>query len=156
MSFTMTGSVTGGAQTGFTSPTYTLTADNAQDVRSKQSYVSAVGGTQAGVVVHTVNAPATVTVRRPSVLKTLSQGVLNGVTGQYSRVPFNEYLVLTRKASQVATNQWFTNEARTTVRIAAGSETFDAPNGKALLSLHIGFLNTNSAGFGDTIQQGTT
>jgi hypothetical protein len=152
---TMTGAITGTAQTGFTSPTYTLTADNAQDVRSKQSYVSAVGGTQVGVTSHSVSAPFTVTVRRPSILKTIASAALNGITGQYSRVPYNEYVVLTRKAAQVASNQWFVNEKRSTIRIAAGSETYDAANVKALLSCSIGFENTNSAGLGDTTAQGT-
>lgn len=156
MAFTMTGVITGGAQTGFTTPSYTLVADNATDVRSKQSYVSALGGTQAGVVVHSVNSPFTVTVRRPSILKTIASALLNGVTGQYSRVPFNEYVVLVRKAAQVATNQWYVNEFRTTMRIAAGSETFDAANVRAGASLSIGFLNTNSAGSGDTLVTGTT
>lgn len=152
MSFTITGAITGGAQTGFTSPTYTLTADNATDVRSKQSAVTAIGGTQTGVTVHSVNSPFTVTVRRQSVLRTLSQAFLNGVTGQYSKVPFNEYTILVRKSAQVALNQWFTNEFRLTCRVAAGSETYDAPNVKAGASLAVGFLNTNSAGLGDTLQ----
>lgn len=147
----MTGAITGGAQTGFTSPTYTLTADNATDVRSKQSAVTALGGTQTGVTVHSVNSPFTVTVRRPSVLRTLSQAFLNGITGQYSKVPFNEYIVLVRKSAQVALNQWYTNEYRLSCRIAAGSETYDIPNIKAGTSLAVGFLNTNSAGLGDTL-----
>lgn len=151
MSFTMTGAITGGAQTGFTSPTYTLTADNATDVRSKQSAVTAVGGTQVGVTLHSVNSPFTVTVRRPSILKTLSTAFLNGVTGQFSKVPFNEYTVLIRKSAQIALNQWYTNEFRLVCRVAAGSETYDAPNIKAGVSLAVGFMNTNSAGLGDTL-----
>lgn len=151
MSFTMTGAITGGAQTGFTTPSYTLTADNAVDVRSKQSVVTALGGTQAGVVVHSVNAPFTVTVRRPSIIKTIVSAFLNGVTGQYSKIPYNEYTVLVRKAAQVAANQWWVNEFRTTCRIAAGSETYDAANVRAGASLSVGFNNTNSAGLGDTL-----
>lgn len=150
MSSTMTGAVTGGAQTGFTSPTYTLTADNAVDVRSKQSVVTAVGGTQSGVVAHSVNAPFTVTVRRPSVIKTIASALLNGISGVYSKVPFNEYTILTRKAAQVASGQWYTNEVRTTLKVFAGSETYDANNVRAGISCHVGFLSTNSAGIGDT------
>jgi len=153
--FTMTGAITGGAITGFTTPGYTLTADNAQDVRSKQSIVSALTGTQTGVSAHSVNAPFTVTVRRPLILKTIVNAMLNGVTGQYSKVPFNEYVILVRKAAQVALNQWQTNEFRLTARIAAGSETYDKPNIGGGVSFLVGFLNANSDGFNNTTQQGT-
>jgi len=151
MTIAITGTITGTAETGFTTPTYTAVADNATDLRSKQSVVTSVGGTQTGVVAHSVNAPFTVTVRRPSILKTLSQAFLNGVTGQYSRVPFNEYVILVRKAAQVALNQWYVNEFRTTYKIAAGSETYDMPNVRAGASCHGGVINGQSAGIGDTL-----
>lgn len=154
MSFTMTGAVTGGAQTGFTSPTYTLSADNATDVRSKQSAITAIGGTQAGVVVHSVNAPFTVTVRRPSILKTLIMGTLNGLTGMYSKVPFNLHVILSRKAAQVAANQWVTNEYRTESKVFAGTETYDAANVRAGVSFHAGFGFSNSSGWADSLING--
>lgn len=154
MAFTVTGAVSGTPQTGFTTPGYTIVTDNAPDIRSKQSAVSALTGTQAGVNVHSVNAPFTVTVRRPSLLKTIAASVLNGVTGQYTKVPSNEYLVLSRKACQVALNQWFINEMRTSVKIYAGTETYDSPNVRALASFHIGYLNGNSSGLGDTLVTG--
>lgn len=154
MSFILSGAVTGGAQTGFTSPSYTVTADNAPDNRSKQYAVTALGGTQVGVSAHSVNAPFTVTFKRPSILKTVTLAFLNGVTGQYSRVPSNEYSMIVRKAAQVALNQWFINEFRISMKIAAGTETYDAPNVKAGLSMAIGSANTNSAGIGDTLTTG--
>jgi len=149
--FGMTTAVTGAAQTGFTTPGYTLTADNAVDVRSKQSAVTALTGTQAGVVAHSVNAPFTISVRRPSILKTLAKAVLNGLTGQYSKVPYNEYVILTRKAAQINASQWFVNEYRTSIKIAAGSETYDLANIKGGVSAHVGFLNGNSSGITDTL-----
>lgn len=154
MSFSLSGAITGGAQTGFTSPTYTVTADNAPDNRSKQYAITALGGTQTGVVAHSVNAPFTQTVRRPSVLKTLVMAVLNGVTGQYSRIPFNDYVIITRKAAQVAAGQWVTNEYRTTLHVAAGTETYDASNVRAGVSMHIGGTSANSAGLGDLVTTG--
>lgn len=150
--FNMTAAIVGGAQSGFTTPGYTVTTDLATDVRSKQVVVTAVTGTQAGVTAHSVNSPFTITVRRPSLIKLLSSAVLNGVTGQFSRVPFNEYTVLTRKGCQVALGQWYVNEMRTTGRIAAGSDTFDGPNVLGLASAHLGFLAGNSAGFGQTLK----
>jgi len=154
MSYLLSGAITGGPQTGFTSPTYTVTADNAPDLRSKQWAITAIGGTQAGVVAHSVNAPFTQTVRRPPILKTILTAFLNGVTGQYSRVPYNDYLVITRKAAQVALNQWFINEFRTIFHIAAGTETYDAANVRAGVSMHLGGTYTNSAGMGDTVTTG--
>lgn len=152
--FNITGAITGGNQTNFTTPGYTLSADIPLDNRSKQSIVSALTGTQVGVVAHSVNAPFTVTVRRPSVFKTIAQAMVNGLTLQYSKVPFNEYLLLTRKAAQVAAGQWFTNEWRTSAKIYAGTETYDAANVRAGASCHIGVVNTNSVGFGETVLNG--
>lgn len=154
MTFVLTGAITGGAQTGFTSPTYTVTADNAPDNRSKQLAVTALGGTQTGVVSHSVNAPFTVTFKRPSILKTLATAFLNGVTGQYSRIPFNEYVMICRKAAQVASGQWVINEFRFVARVAAGTETYDAPNVRAGVSMSVGAINANSAGLGDTYTTG--
>lgn len=152
--FTLTGAITGSAQTGFTTPGYTLTADLPLDNRSKQSIVSALSGTQTGVVVHSNGTPFTVTARRPSIVKVITSAFLNGITGQYSKVPSNEYTLLTRKAAQVALNQWYTNEWRTIAKIYAGSETYDPANVRAGGSCHIGVVNTNSAGFGDTVVNG--
>lgn len=148
------GVITGAPQTGFTTPTYTLATDNAPDIRSKQWYVQTIGGTQAGVVAHSINAPFTITVRRPSLFKTIASAFLNGVTGQYSKVPFNENVILARKGAQVATNQWWTNEMRITTKIFAGTESFDSANLKALVSLAFGFCWANSSGHTDTCVTG--
>jgi hypothetical protein len=152
--FGLTGSFAGAAIAAFTTPTYTMTADQGLDARSKQSYISTIGGTQAGVTAHTLNAPFTVTVRRPAVIKTLSMAFLNGVTGQYSRVPYNDWLVLWRKGAQVAANQWHTNEVRTLIHIAAGSETFDVANVRGLLSAAGGYISANAQGASDSVQTG--
>jgi len=150
----MTGAVTGSAQTGFTSPTYTLSADSPIDNRSLQSAVLAIGGTQAGVAVHSVDAPFTVSVRRPSRLKTKLMATLNSITGRYSKIPANEYSILVRKAAQIDDGQWVTNEYRITSKVFAGTETYDAPNVKAGISCAIGFASQNSAGMGDTVSTG--
>jgi len=154
MSVTITGSITGGAQTGFTSPTYTAAADQAVDLRSKQAVITAIGGTQTGVVVHSINAPFTITARRENVFKTLAKAFLNGVTGQYSRVPYNNFVLLVRKSAQVASGQWFVNDYRLTAHIAAGSETYDAPNVRAGLSCLVGICWGQSSGIGDTLNNG--
>lgn len=150
MTFVLSGAITGGAQTGFTSPTYTVTADTPPDNTSKQWIVSSLGGTQTGVNAHTINNPFTLRVKRSALLKTLGQALLNGITGQYSRVPFNPWDILTRKGAALSSaGQVAVNTMRTTIQVAAGSETYSGAEVRALCSFHIGALNTNSAGLGD-------
>jgi hypothetical protein len=69
-------------------------------------------------------------------------------------VPYNDYVTICRKAAQIALNQWVINEIRTVHHIAAGSETFDAPNVRALVSMDVGAKNANSAGLGDSVTTG--
>lgn len=155
MTINVTSPVTGAAQTGFTTPTYTLVTDVAPDNNGKQQAVSALGGTQAGVVVSSVSLPFTLTVTRPKALKTL--GTPNPVTGVISSVPRNTYTILTRKGVQVVsagTSPPVTMMVKTTVEVPAGSDTVDPANVRAALSLHLGALAQVSAGIGDTAVSG--
>lgn len=95
MSFAITSPITGAAQTGFTSPTYTVVSDMAPTPQGKQVAVSALGGTQAGVTTHTVSSPFTLNFVRPPVYKTL--GKPNPTTGLIKDVPRNTYKFIGRK-----------------------------------------------------------
>lgn len=149
MSFNPTSPVTGGAQTGFTSPTYTLTADTAPAPNGKQYAVTAIGGTQAGVDTHSVARPFTLTMFRPASPKTLGQP--NPVTGRVSNVPNNVYTVITRKGVLPLAGQASVNLViETRIAVPAGSDIADAANIKAALSLHYGAVWQQSAGIGDT------
>lgn len=153
MTVNVTSPVTGGAQTGLTSPTYTLTADVAPDSNGRQYAVTALGGTQTGVATHSVAAPFTLTVWRPKVLRTLAQPNIN--TGVIANVPNNTYKVVVRKgvvplagqANRVA-------NMSATIDVPAGSDTADAEDIRAGISLLIGALNQVSAGLGDTAVSG--
>lgn len=150
MSFTLTSPITGGAQTGFASPTYTLATDTAPTNTGKQYAVSAIGGTQAGVdSTSSPSRPFTVTLSRPAVLRSVP-GV-NAVTGLLGNVPTNVYKILVRKGVTVVTGQT-PRVALATVEISvpAGSDSTDAANVRAMLSLLIGSLNSISASIGDT------
>ena len=68
-----TSPVTGAAQTGLTTPTYTFVADVAPDANGKQVAVTALGGTQVGVTPHSVASPFTGTFVRPKSFKALGQ-----------------------------------------------------------------------------------
>lgn len=154
MAFSPTSPVTGGAQTGFTSPTYTLAADQAPDVNGKQYVVTALGGTQTGVTAHSTSSPFTVTGWRPKTTKSL--GVPNPTTGIIPSIPNNTYKVMVRKGSTPAVGQ----QVRPMVfscefPIPAGTDTNDAANVRAGLSLLIGTLTQISASWGDSLVTGT-
>lgn len=149
MSFTPTSPVTGLAQSGLTTPTYTIVPDVAPDPSGKQFAVTALGGTQVGVTTHSVSSPFTHTMFRPKVLKGLS--VVNPVTGQLRNVPRNTYKVITRKGVTPSVNQAATPLiVSTTIDVPAGSDLYDAANVRAALSAHFGLLSQVSSGIGDT------
>lgn len=153
MTITVTSPITGTAQTGLTSPTYTLTADIAPSINGKQNAVTALGGTQTGVTVHSVAAPFTVSAFRPQNLKGL--GKANPVTGLIANVPKNQYKVITRKGVlPLAGQPYQTMLITTTVDVPAGSDLADPANIRAALSAHIGALSQQSAGIGDSAVSG--
>jgi hypothetical protein len=154
MSFTLTSPVTGGAQTGFTTPTYTIAADTAPTSAGKQYAVTAIGGTQAGVdTASSPSKPFTITLSRPQVLKSLS--VVDPVTGVLRSVPRNSYKIIARKGvTPLAGQSPVVLNATLTIDVPAGADLADAANIRAAMSLIIGSLNSISASIGDTLITG--
>lgn len=151
--FNPTTPVTGTAQTGLTSPTYTLTDDVAPDSNGKQRAITALGGTQVGVTTHSVASPFTSTFVRPRAFKALGQP--NPVTGRVANVPRNTYRLITRKGVLPLAGQPCQNLMITTIiEVPAGSDLADPANVRAALSAHIGILSQQSAGIGDTVVTG--
>jgi hypothetical protein len=146
--------VTGAAETGLTSPTYTHVADTPPNAWSKQYAVTAIGGTQAGVdTASSVAKPFTLTASRPQSLKTLA--VVDPVTGQLRSVPMNDYNIITRKGVVPLSGQApKTMIIRSTFSVPAGADAADAPNIRAAASFHIGALWATSSGIGDTLVNG--
>lgn len=150
---TMPASVTGAAQTGFTTPGYTLTVDTPPDVNAKQSAITALTGTQVGVDVHSVSRPFTLSVFRPKTMAVL--GKPNPVTGLVASVPNNAYKVVTRKGVTPLSGQPSrTMLIRSEIDVPAGADTADSANIRAAISAHIGLLTAISAGLGDTTING--
>ncbi len=148
--FNLTSPVTGGAATGFTSPTYTLTADNNPSSNGKQWLITAIGGTQTGVNVHTAGDVFTVSVFKPLAYKVAAFVS----TTVFRKPPRNTYKVIVRKGVTVNSN--FPKDMAmisVNVDVPAGSETADAANLRAMVSLLVGSLSQQSAGLGDTIIQ---
>jgi hypothetical protein len=144
--------ITGGAQTGFTTPGYNVTLDSAADVNGKQWAISGLTGTQTGVTSHSPSSPFTWTYWKPKVMKLLPAV---GVNGQYSNVPSNKSTVVVRKGVLIAANQPpRIAQCRIEFEIPAGAESYDSANVKALISAAVGALNQQSAGIGDTITSG--
>lgn len=152
MTMNVSSPVTGGAQTGLTSPTYTLIQDSNPSASSKRWVVSAIGGTQSGVTLHSASAQFALEVEKPAAVKQIGSPAANGVI---ANVPSNKYKVVTLKSVVPAIGQLPRGMVvRTEISVPAGSETYDAPNVKAALSLHIGAIAQLSAGIGDTVLSG--
>lgn len=153
MSFSLSSPVTGGAQTGFTSPTYTLAADTPPDINAKQYVVTALGGTQTGASVHSVASPFTIAMFRPKQFKSL--GVPNPSTGVISRVPKNQYKVVVRKGMVPLLGQSPETAIITlTMDLPAGADLASPGEIRAALSAAFGSLSQASAGIGDTTING--
>lgn len=152
MTIAFTSPVTGSAQTGLTSPTYTNVAMSAPDVNAKQIAVTALGGTQTGVDSHSVARPFTVAFWWPKILRVLPS--LNS-SGQLPSVPMNVYKVITRKGvTPLAGQPSKTMIITSTIEVPAGSDLADPANVRAALSCHIGAFTQQSAGIGDTSVSG--
>jgi len=114
----------------------------------KQVAVTALGGTQAGVTVHSVASPFTINITRPANLKVLPNP--NPVTGIVASVPTNTYKTITRKGVlPLAGQPYKVMTITTTMDVPAGADLADFPNVKAAISAHIGALTQQSAGLGD-------
>lgn len=153
MAVSLSSPVTGGAQTGFSSPTYTVTSDTALDSFSRQYAVTALGGTQTGVTANSVSSPFTFTIRRPPTFKQV--GVANPATGVIYPSGKNVWKLIIRKGCTPAANQnsivgmWHSE-----LGIPAGADTYDAANVRALVSFGVGCFNQVSAGLGDSLTDG--
>lgn len=147
MSVTLSSPVTGAAQSGLTSPTYTTVDDTAPSANMRQYAVTALGGTQTGVTTHSTNSPFTVSFVRPVTYKAL--GAVNSSTGLLRSVPKNTHKVITRKGMTVLSGQpVVTGLVSTNIDVPAGVDLADPSNLKAMLSLHIGVLEQLSSSLG--------
>lgn len=153
MTFSLTTPVTGLAQTGLTTPTYTIAADTPPDATAKQYAVTALGGTQTGVTASSVSSPFTTSMFRPKNYQYL--GKPNPTTGLIARVPRNVYKVITRKGVTPLAGQPIAPMLITTViEVPAGADLADNLSVRAALSMHFGSLSQATAGIGDTVVQG--
>jgi hypothetical protein len=153
MSITLSSPVTGGAQTGFTSPTYTIVQDTAVDSNAKRWIVTALGGVQTGVRAHSVSDEFSVTVVKPKIMKVIQ--AFSSLLPQSFKPVYNRYWLIVKKGGLPAAGLVSVPQiVRIPIDITAGVDSYDAPNMRALISLTVGVLNSISAGLGDTLQNG--
>lgn len=153
MAFSPPSPTTGGAQTGLTTPTYTLTSDVAPDATGRQYAVTALGGTQTGVTTHSASSPFTVTMFRPKSFKAV--GVPDPSTGVVYQVGKNSWKIIVRKGVTPAANQSARPMLITAqIDVPAGADAYDAANVRAALSLFVGILSGDSSDIGDSIISG--
>lgn len=145
-------SITGGAQTGFTSPTYTNVSDTPPVSHAKQITVTALAGTQGTATANTVSKPFTATFYKPAVLQKLPAP--NPVSGLRGSIPNNQYKLVVRKGGDAASGVPVVAVCRLTIDIPAGMDTQAPDDVKAMLSFLVGLLNEESADLGDTALTG--
>jgi len=146
--------ITGGAQTGLTSPTYTIVADTPPPgTKGKQYAVSALGGTQSGVEANAIGRPFTVTYSGPVTPK--GPPVTSVTTGQPIAVPRNTHKLIVRKGVEVVTGYFVPMNITIQIDVPAGAEIKDPESIRAGLSAAVGALGQISSGLGDTLVTGT-
>jgi hypothetical protein len=128
-------------------------ADTPPDINAKQYVVSALGGTQTGVTVHSVNSPFTLTMFRPKQYKQL--GVPNPSTGVIARIPRNSFKIICRKGMLPLAGQAVDTAIYTlTIDNPAGTDLASPQEIRAALSALFGLASQQSAGIGDTLVSG--
>lgn len=150
MAISLNTPVTGGAQTGFTSPTYTIAVDSNPDYNGKQWVVTALGGTQTGVTTHSASSPFSIAFFKPKTLRVLPKVDING--GYSAGIPLNVYSFFIRKGAVPAANQvpalaW----TKVQMAVPAGADVYSPAEMRAMASILVGTLNQLSAGIGDTL-----
>lgn len=153
MSTAISSPVTGGAQTGLTTPTYTISNDTPPPgTRGRQYAVTALGGTQTGVEVNRIGQPFTVTYLAPSSPK--GPPSVSVSTGAPTSVPRNTHKLIVRKGVEVVTGYYANAIFSLNMDIPAGSELKDPESLRAALSLMAGALSQISSGLGDSLIDG--
>lgn len=153
MAVSLSSPITGAAQTGLVSPTYTITADSAP-ANCKQWTVTALGGTQTGVTPHSISAPFTIGYWRPLVYKII-QWVQNAFGVTPKSIPRNVHKFIVRKSVSLSATVSSVMMITVEVSVPASAETYDPANCRAAMSAAIGALNQQAAGWGDTLVSGS-
>lgn len=149
MTWSPDSSTTGGAITGYTSPTFTLVDDTPPVVNAKQKTVTALGGTQGTATANTASSPFTATFYKPSVVKQLPAA--NPLTGLRGAIPTNQYRLVIRKGGEVAAGVPATAVMRLSFDVPAGMDSYDSDELKSLVSFTVGLLTEECNDLAETL-----
>lgn len=152
MTWSPDSSTTGGAQTAFVNPTFTLVDDTAPVVNAKQKTCTALGGTQGTATANSASSPFTATFYKPAATKQLPAA--NPVTGLRGQIPTNQYKLIVRKGGYAAAGVPVTLIGRLTIDVPAGMDSYNPDEVRAFASFLVGLLSEESADFGDTLVTG--
>lgn len=155
MSFTLTSPVTGTAMTGYlTSPTFTVVLDSIPGGGlTKQYAVTATGGTQTDVSVHSTSSPFAISITRPAAFKGL--GAVNPTTGALNSVPRNVWkLICVKGATPLAGQPPVNCVIRTEITVPAGVDVADPNEIAAMCSFYSGTLVQLGKEVVDTLRYG--
>lgn len=135
----LTGTITGAAVTGLTSPTMTLVADSAPAPNGKQGVVTTLGGTQTGATVHSTASPYFVAAFKPQQLKRL--GAIDPSTGQLRQFPKNTFShVFGKGCLPLAGQPVQTTIIRVQIDVPAGADLADVVQLRTLVSFMGGYF----------------
>ncbi len=155
MGFSPSTPVTGATVTGsLTSPTYTIALDVAPTQLGRRYVVTALGGTQTGVLVHSNSAPFDVTFTKPAQIAALQ--AVNPLSGGLTRVPYNKFGMVVRKGLIPLANQaYVVGYKKVEYLIPAGVDLADPISLAALVSFGEGVSFSVGTGLVDAFKTGT-
>lgn len=113
-----------------TNATFTSVTASASDSISEVHIVSVLGGTQTGVLLHSVDSPFKFIARLPATIKKLSGLLTNGL---YSSVPKNTYKLFVQKAVKVTSVQSSVANLTITIDVPAGCTVQDPASLDAMI-----------------------
>jgi hypothetical protein len=149
MTWSPDSSITGGAQSGFTSPVFTQVDDLAPTLNAKQKTVTAVGGSGFTATANSASSPFTATFYKPATVQKLPTA--NPVTGLRGSIPNNQYKLVVRKGGLSSAGVPVQAVCRITFDIPAGMDAYNPDEVRALASYVVGLLSEESADLGDTL-----
>ncbi len=152
MTWSPDSSITGGAQTGFTSPVFTLVDDSAPALNAKQKTCITIGGTGFTATANSTSNPFTATFYKPGTLNKLPAP--NPTTGLRGSIPNNQYKLVVRKGVEVASGVPAVIIGRLTIDVPAGADSYKPDEVRAFTSFLVGLLSEESADLGDTLVTG--
>jgi len=145
-------STTGGAQTGVTSPTFTLVSDTPPAINASKKVVTAYSGAGLTVSANSASKPFDATFSKPTTLRSLPAA--NPVTGLRTQIPNNQYKLVIRKGGLAEVGVPVQMVVRLTLDVPAGMETYNPDEVRACVSFLVGLLNEESADISDTLLTG--